>query len=223
MARKTQSNTVNPAAPVASPAPAPAPAAPAAFDYAKSGASIARSEGQRSRLLAELGEALKGSTYAQWEAARMAFEKGASEAGWAAPADLWQRTVKAGKELGLVGEKPAAPTAGAKKKAAQRGAKAAKLEALAKGTTPAALLTKAAEAIKAGKADEALDLQMAAKHARDAAEKAAREKAADVVKAIKARLSGAIDRLVKAGAVAKLETLAKAAEKASPVPAAAKL
>jgi hypothetical protein len=204
-------------------APAVSVAPVLSFDFAASGASLARADAQRARLVSELGEHLKCEclTLPAWEAARAAFIEGAKSTGYLAPDKLWERVIKQGQELGIVPDKPKAATAESTKKAAQREGKASKIEALAKSGSVQDILKRAAEASLKGDASLALDLNEAAKRAQAAADKAARDAAAADIERHVTAIRGAIKRLEKSGNVAALAALAKAALKASPEPEAA--
>ena len=224
MAKKQTTQTAvaaaTPVAAVATPVAAVAAAATpvALFTYAASGAAFARNEAGRSRLLQELGEHLKTCDYAQWTAAAKEWQDGAAAAGYAAPAKLWTRTVEAAQTLGFCGDKPASSSASADKKAAQRTAKVDKLAAVKAGQTPAGLVAKAGEAIKAGKAGEAADMLRAAKELQSDADKAAKAKAKAATEKPVQELRAAIARLATAGNAAALKQLLTVALKLSPAP-----
>jgi colicin import membrane protein len=200
----TMSDSTNTQAPAAAPAPA--------FDFAASGRAFALSEGQRGRLLQELGEQLKGADFAHWNAARDLFIAGALAAGWLAAEKLWERTIKAGNELGLIPEKPKATGPAATKQAAKREAQAAELAKVAEGKTPAQLRVEAAKHLAAGKASKESDAMLKAAEAIEkAADKAARDKAREAIKAADDRIRAARTALKEAGAIKALQALADAA------------
>jgi hypothetical protein len=204
-------------------APAVSVAPVLSFDFAASGASLARADAQRARLVQELGEHLTAecSTLPAWEAARARFIEGAKSTGYLAPDKLWERVIKQGQELGIVPDKPKAATAESTKKAAQRESKASKIEALAKSASPQDLLKQSAAASLKGDASQALDLLTAAKRAQADADKAARDAAATEIEKHAGTIRAALRRLEKAGDVKHLAALAKVALKCSPEPATA--
>lgn len=183
-------------------------AAAPTFTYAECGAGFARNATSRSRLLAELGEHLKlATTPAEWDAARAEFCTGAKSAGYAAPADLWERTIAAGRDAGLIGDKPVSVTPEATKKAAQR----AKAKATEKAKTVAELKAdlEAAAAkgdfIAAGKAQKAIEA------ATKAADRAAIDAAKDATKTAREQITASITAMLKAGDKSGITALAKCA------------
>jgi hypothetical protein len=204
-------------------APATSVAPVLSFDFAASGASLARADAQRARLVSELGEHLKCEclTLPAWEAARAAFIEGAKSTGYLAPDKLWERVIKQGQELGIVPDKPKAATAESSKKAAQREKKADRIEALAKSASPQDLLKQSAAASLKGDAGAALDLLTAAKRAQADADKAARDAASTEIEKHASAIRAALRRLEKSGDVKALASIAKVALKFSPEPAPA--
>lgn len=197
-------------------------AAPAAFDFAASGKAFALAEGQRGRLIAELGENLKGCDYAHWIAARDLFVAGAKAAGWLAADKLWVRVVSQGQELGLIPDTPKAQTPAATKAAAKRSAKVEAIAKLQEGATPAELRSKAAAELgKGAKADtDAAALMLeAAKRAEADAAKAAKDKANEATKARREAITAAVKRMVEAADLKGLDAVLKVALKHSPAPA----
>jgi hypothetical protein len=205
--------------------PASTPEAPkteAAFDFAASGASIARSDSQRARLIAELGEALQGLTFVGWGMARAAFIAGAIGTGYKAPEDLYERTIKAGQSMGFIGDKPKAASTDATKKAEQRTKAATLIEEAKKLGTPAELRTKAAAELgKGAKADTdaAERLLKAAKLIETTAASDAKAASAEKVKMARDRIRAAIERANKLDdSLPVLVKMAAALEKISPAP-----
>lgn len=157
-----------------------------------------------------------GSTFDGYKQARAWFVEGAKASGYLDPDKLFERTASAARALNLIGPKPTAPTKGAQVKAAQRTEKAGKVAELTAKHTAAELVSMAVEATRKG--EDARTLLDAAQAAKSSADKVARDAARDKVKALRARLSDAVARMVSANKLDALAKIVAAAEKAAPAP-----
>lgn len=165
--------------------------------FLQAGGAFAASEANRGRMMAELADHLKSSgaatAYGLWEAARVAFIRGAEAKGYTSGADLWQQLTSTARKLSLIGDKPQAPSDEAARKRAERAPDPRSVEELEAAAKAAA---KAGKLIDAGKLAKAAE-DKAAKAEREAA-KAAHIATAPTVERIRAalkRLDGDADKL----------------------------
>jgi hypothetical protein len=180
------------------------------FSFTHSGESIARNTSQSSRLVAELGEHLAAEckTLDAWNAARAAFIAGATSAGYAAPQDLWERTLKTGREWGVVPDKPKAETAAATTKAAER----TRASEAIQGKTAVELKAEADAKAEAGDYVAAAKLQKAADTAVKTAQREAIKVAKDECAPLIAAIKSSTDLMLKANDRTGLGHLAKVAQ-----------
>ena len=211
--------------------------------FTSAGTSYGTSALAEGRRDAELAEALKAcTTTAAWNEAGKTFQSAATVAGYLAAADLWDRTIRRLRSLGMIGDKPKATGKEATKKAAQRekavhvpttasAAEAVKVQTAAlaeveKLTAKAAALKGKAKAAAEAKAtDAALKAQAAAKdiaaHA-EAASKAAAEAAAARIKNLREQFDSAARALRSAADAALLQRAIETIRDMTPPTAAEK-
>lgn len=186
------------------------------------GTSFARLALREASDVASFAESVKGvkahEDFKVFDQFRTEFKDAARAAGYEDADSLWSRTWRAAKAFGMLGEFPKAQSEAATKKAAQREQAKAALSKMVEGKTAAELLVASSEALKEGDASQAAALLSAAQKAKADADKAAKDAAREATKKQVERIRAVLDRLVKAGDVAKLTKLAAAAEKLSPVP-----
>lgn len=199
---KKQTPAANPANPAPA-APQSAPQTPAGFDFRTAGLQFAQSEAQRAKRISELGEALKDCDLAGWTAARDAFIAGAKSVGYAAPEKLWERTISAGQEFGIIKDKPKAETPDASRMAESRKARAEDTRTVAELTAAAQELAGRNDLVGAGKLAKLAESKTKAL-ATEAA-KVAREATKADADAVRAHMAV----LVKAGDKSGLAMLAK--------------
>jgi hypothetical protein len=163
-----------------------------------------------------LAEAFKGADYAAWERIRVEFIEGASKT-HAAPADLWERTIRAMRTLGLVGDKPKAEGKSAAKSVARATVKDEAEKALKEGKTTAELLSESAALIEAGKMADAGRVNSVALKMAEIVKTDGKARQNETLKAARERFDAAMKaaREAKALDCATLEKLTKLIEAAT--------
>ena len=174
--------------------PAPEEHVAPLFTFTESGAKMGRCKLMEGRLLGELCEHLKSCDFAAWNTAKLDFCAGAKSVGYLAPDDLWDKALKAGRGLGLIGDKPATPIVESAERDARRKVIAAQVAKLTEGKTVADLASETETRAKEFQTMSA-GVAVAAKDFESAKTDKAREKAALILAAAQGKAKEAQNAL----------------------------